>query len=233
LRRAQDSPRIASSWRIGCATTRSTRWSPPRRWGWVMTSPTWRSASIWVRRPRRWRTTSRSDGRDGRWRMRKPSWCGRVGWADLGLLRHLRDSRGAAGRADPGRAGRRGGEPGGARGSDGDQARPSGRAVEDSGRRRRGATRVRRLGRDRPAVVRLHACAFGCSRRSWLSFGIAQVVSTAAWPIAILGAYVSAPVSAGRAVGSGRHRPRRSKPYVGAARCRCRVSVAAWPIRCR
>jgi ATP-dependent DNA helicase RecQ len=32
LRRTQDRPRIASSWRIGCATTRSRRWSPPRRW---------------------------------------------------------------------------------------------------------------------------------------------------------------------------------------------------------
>src|SRR5215216_2595239 len=55
LRRTQDKPRIASSWRIGCATTRSKRWSPPRRLAWVMTSPTWRSASTWVRRPRRWR----------------------------------------------------------------------------------------------------------------------------------------------------------------------------------
>jgi threonine dehydrogenase-like Zn-dependent dehydrogenase len=51
----------------------------------------------------------------------------------------------------------------------------------------------------------------GCSWRSWLSFGLAQVVSTTAWQIAILAAGVSAPGSAGPAVGSGRHRPRRSK----------------------
>jgi hypothetical protein len=54
-----------------------------------------------------------------------------------------------------------------------------------------------------------------------LGFGIAQLVSTAA------DRDVSAPGSAGRAVGSGRHRPRRSKPYVGAAWCRCRVPTAA------
>ena len=69
-------------------------------------------------------------------------------------------SRRAAGRADTGRAGRLSAEPGRTRGSDGDQPRTSGGAAEDSGRRRRGATRVRRLGRDGPALVRLHACAF-------------------------------------------------------------------------
>src|SRR4029453_13511745 len=62
LRRTQDRPRIASSWRIGCATTRSKRWSPPRRWAWVMTSPTWRFVSTWVRPHRRGRTTSRVGG---------------------------------------------------------------------------------------------------------------------------------------------------------------------------
>ena len=96
LRRTQDRPRIASSWRIGCAATRSKRWSPPRRWGWVMTSPTWRSASTWVRRPRRWRITSRLAGR-GACGCASHLGAGRVGRADLGLLRHLRDSRGAAG----------------------------------------------------------------------------------------------------------------------------------------
>ena len=36
-----------------------------------------------------------------------------------------------------------------------------------------------------------------------LGFGIAQLVTTAAWPIAILAACISAPGSAGRAIGSG------------------------------
>src|SRR4029453_12499536 len=50
-------------------------------------------------------------------------------------------------------AGRLSTEPGRTRGSDGDQARTSGGAAEDSGRRRRGATRSRRLGRDQPALA--------------------------------------------------------------------------------
>jgi hypothetical protein len=43
-----------------------------------------------------------------------------------------------------------------------------------------------------------------------LGFGIAQLATTAAWPIAILGSVCSAPGSAGQAIGSGRHRPLRT-----------------------
>ena len=135
----------------GCATTRSRRWSRPRRWAWATTSPTWRSASTWVRRPRRWRTTNRSAGRGGRWTAPTPSGSRPSGRADLGLLRHRRHPDRAAGRADPGRAGRRAQSLPGSRRRPGSGAAGS-RRCSRSGRRRRGG-RSRTAGRDGRALV--------------------------------------------------------------------------------
>ena len=131
------------------ATTRSRRWWRPRRWAWATTSPIWRSACTWARRPRRWPTTSRSAGPVGRWTtplaVLVPS---RGGRADLGVLRHRRASRRR--RRSSGSwmrwRSRRAAVAASGRGRHRDPPRPAGDGAQDPGRRRRGRTACRAAG---------------------------------------------------------------------------------------